>query len=97
MEQFQKILKKALDWLGFLNDDEKLSLTNVAVIIFLSITVFRSLFGNAVFSYEDFKWVIQPIDFASTLPLLFALGNYGHRRTINNSSAQITDNNVKNQ
>lgn len=81
MQQFQHILKTVLDKLGFLSDDEKLSLTNVSVIVFLGITAFRGLFGDAVFHFNDFVWTVQPIDFAATLPLLFALMNYAHRRT----------------
>jgi hypothetical protein len=82
MQQFQQVLKRLLDNLGFLNQDEQLSLTNLAVMIFVGITAFRGLFGNAVFHYNDFVWTVQPIDFAATLPLLFSLANYSHKRMI---------------
>lgn len=87
MDQFKSILTKMLDYLGFLNDDQKLSLTNIAVIVFIVITAFRSLFGGAVFTFSDFKWQVEVIDMASTLPLLFALINYGHKRIANNNTS----------
>lgn len=76
-----------LDYLGFLNDDQKLSLTNIAVIVFILITAFRGLLSGATFTFNEFKWVVEPIDFASTLPLLFTLINYGHKRILNNNTS----------
>lgn len=82
MNEFKKLLNSALGYLGFLNDDQKLSLTNVAVIVFISITAFRALFGGALLTLSEFKWTVQEIDLASTLPMLFALLNYGHKRIV---------------
>lgn len=86
MTEFKKLLNDALSYLGFLNDDQKLSLTNVAVIVFISITAFRALFGGAMLTFNDFKWTVQEIDLASTLPMLFALLNYGHKRIVSNKT-----------
>lgn len=80
MNQFKEVLTKVFDTLGFLNDQQKLSLTNLAVIVFLTITAVRGLFGGAVLTFTHLIWKIDPIDFASTLPLLFALLNYSSKR-----------------
>lgn len=80
MEQFKSTLTKFLKFFGFLNDQDVLSITNLTVIVFLTLTAFRGLFGGAVFSFNDFHWTVLPIDFAGTLPLLFSLINYSSKR-----------------
>lgn len=78
---WQTALKTSLDKLGFLSDDEKLSLTNLAVIIFVSITAFRALFaGLQIHIGTDIQWAVQAIDIPSTLPMLFSLLNYANKR-----------------
>lgn len=80
MEQFKAFLNKIFLYLGIHNDDEKISITNICVYVFLIITAFRSLFGTATFSFNDFKWTVQTIDVSDTLPLLFSLINYSTKR-----------------
>lgn len=80
-DQIKQILSSVFKFLGILDDQQQMSITNITVIVFLSITAFRSLFGGLDINIHDqIKWTVQTIDFASTLPLLFALMNYSHRR-----------------
>lgn len=69
--------------LGVLNDDNKVSLTNITVYVFLVITAVRGLFAGAIFDLSFFTWKVEGLDFANTLPLLFALLNYHGKRTVN--------------
>lgn len=93
---WQEMIKNALDKLGFLNDDEKISLTNVAVIIFVSITAFRCLFSGLAIHTANFNWTVEAIDIASTLPMLFSLLNYSHKRDqINKQNSQSDDKETK--
>lgn len=98
--QWQNLLKKLLDNLGFLSADEKVSITNVAVIVFISITAFRSLFAGMNIHVGDVNWTVENIDVAGTLPLLFSLLNYANKRIeINkmNNNSQSTEDDKENQ
>ena len=76
-----------LNKLGLLNDDNKLSITNVAVYTFLFITAFRSFFSGADVDFKFITWKVQDLDISSTLPLLFSLLNYhGKRMVLTNNS-----------
>lgn len=95
---YQNLLKKILDSLGFLSEDEKISLTNVAVIIFVSITAFRCLFAGMIIKSGAINWTVEQIDIASTLPMLFSLINYAHKRDqINKMNATQTDSDKENK
>jgi len=74
------MLKQFLSYFGFLDQRDRVSLTNITVMVFVAITAFRSLFGNLTLTLVSIQWTVQPIDFASTLPLLFALLNYTNKR-----------------
>lgn len=93
MAKWQEVIKLILDKTGFLSEDEKLSITNLAVIIFVSITAFRALFsGMQIHIGTEFQWTVEAIDIPSTLPMLFSLLNYSHKRdVINKAIANNTD------
>jgi hypothetical protein len=76
LEKVKDLLMK----LGFLNEDEKISITNTIVIIFVSITAFKLLFCGMTINTKFFTWKIESLDISSSLPLLFGLLNYGHKR-----------------
>lgn len=82
MNQFGNFLNIALSKLGFLNDDAKVSLTNISVIVFISIIGFRSLFAGMALHFGSITWTIAPIDLTSTLPMAYSLLNYGHKRLV---------------
>lgn len=83
---FKGILKTILSKLNFLDAQENLSITNVIVMVFFLITAFRSLFGGSNIILGKFIWQVQPIDISGTMPILFSLLNYAHKRSINNNS-----------
>lgn len=86
-------LNKILDFFGFLSENQKLSITNIAVILFITITAFKSLFGGLVINVgTSFNWTVQSVDFASTLPLLFSLLNYTNKRMEINKQKEGTNN-----
>ena len=66
--------------LGVLNENDSVSITNLVVIIFVSILAFKMLFTGVVIDTKLFDWKIESPDIANTLPLLFGLLNYGHKR-----------------
>lgn len=77
--------EKIKDWLttlGVLNDDQKMSITNVIVFLFVGIVAFKLLFAGLDLSNKLFTWVVAPCDLNSMLPMLLGLMNYGHRRMI---------------
>lgn len=65
---------------NLLDREDKVSLTNCIVVIFVLITAFKSLFSGMVISFNFVEWKIEGLDFNSALPLLFSLLNYGHKR-----------------
>lgn len=76
-------IKSSLDKLSFLDDNERLSWSNLTVAVFVIITAFRSLFGGSDLVIAHlFDWKIQTVDMAATLPVLFSLANYAHKRNI---------------
>lgn len=72
--------------MSVVNPDGSISVTNVTVFLFTGITAFRSLFSGVVINFGAFDWKIEALDLSSTLPLLFGLINYGHRRMIQNQT-----------
>lgn len=77
------------------NKDGSPSITNWIVLIFTGITAFKSLFGGVVIDLKYFDWHIESLDMASTLPMLFGLLNYGHKRTtLANANTTPTDKDV---
>lgn len=79
--------------LGVLNENDTVSITNLVVIIFVSILAFKMLFAGVKIDTRLFDWEILSPDVANTLPLLFGLMNYGHRRleqnkTVNNTTTK---------
>lgn len=83
MNSIVNFLNTALDKMGMLNDQAKLSLTNLAVMVFMIIVGFRSLFAGLVLHFGvNVVWTVAPIDIASTLPMLYSLLNYGHKRLV---------------
>jgi hypothetical protein len=76
MNFLEKLFKK----LGILNEDKNISITNVAVILFISICAFKSLFAGVEIETQYFSWKVEALDLNANLPLLFSFVNYGHRR-----------------
>lgn len=94
MNKIQSILNTILAKLNFLSSDNKVSITNLTVAVFVLITAFRALFGGGELVVPYFDWKIAQIDYASVLPLLFSLLNYHAKRmTIDNnkSTAETVD------
>lgn len=79
-------IKAWLTTLGVINDDQKMSITNVIVFVFTGIVAFKLLFTGLDMSNKFFDWKVQPIDVNATLPMLFALINYGHKRSVLNAA-----------
>lgn len=78
-----------LGTLGVINEDQKLSITNIVVFVFVAITAVRGMFAGAVLSTQYFTWKIEGLDFSATLPLLFSLINYSHKRmALTNSNTE---------
>ena len=73
-------LKSFLLTFGVLNENESVSITNLAVYLFLFITAFKAMFAGVVIDLKYIDWKIESLDVSSTLPLLFSLINYGHKR-----------------
>ena len=82
-------MKTLLLKFGILNENETVSITNCIVLIFVLILAFKMLFTGVVINTKVFDWTIAAPDIANTLPLLFSLMNYGHKRMV------LTTNNVK--
>lgn len=82
---------KFLTWLGVTNDDGKFSLTNFIVFLFVGLTAFRFALAGAHIELGAFTWKIESLDISSTLPLLFGLLNYGHKRIV---TSETTTNSV---
>lgn len=83
-------MKDLLLKLGVFNDNERVSITNVAVMVFIGICAFKSLFVGLEISTQYFKWKVEALDLNSNLPLLFSFLNYGHKRTeLNKQESEI--------
>lgn len=89
MANIQNLIKNILDKLNFLDNSERLSLTNVTVAVFVLITAFRMAFGGSILNISTFVWNIQTIDVSCTLPVLFSLLNYSHKRIVNDNNNQF--------
>lgn len=89
-------MKDMLNTLGILNDNQKVSITNLAVMIFIAILGFKMMFSGVTVDTKLFDWKIESPDMANTLPLLFSLLNYGHKRLeINKSTPSTQEEQVK--
>jgi hypothetical protein len=77
-----------LQKLSIINDDGTFSVTTGIVYLFTIIVAFRTLFSGATLSFHDFSWKISDLDLSATLPLLFSLLNYGHKRMILSNSTK---------
>lgn len=86
MPNIPNVIKSILDKLNFLDNQQKISLTNVTVAVFVIITAIRSAFGGSSIDLHLFKWQIQQCDTAATLPVLFSLLNYSHKRHVNDKA-----------
>jgi hypothetical protein len=75
-------LLKFFLYLGINNEDDQISITNCTVLVFCGICAFRSFFPGLVIKTMYFTWTVQSMDVAGTLPMLFSLLNYGHKRTV---------------
>jgi hypothetical protein len=84
MDKVQSLIKTILDKLNLLDYEERLSLSNVTVAIFVLICAVRMAFGGSTLTIGSFKWVIQTIDVSGTLPVLYGLLNYSHKRMTTN-------------
>jgi hypothetical protein len=91
MNKLSQILNTILSKLNFLSSDNKISITNLTVAAFVAITAFRSLFGGSILQIHGFSWNIQVEDYSTTLPLLFSLLNYSHKRQNINNQSTSTD------
>ena len=83
IDKLKSFLKQILNYCNFLDKDEQLSLTNITVAVFILITAIRMAFGGSTLNLPHFEWQIQTIDLAGTLPMLFGLLNYSHKRHLN--------------
>ena len=90
---FKSIISTILNKLNFLDHEGRVSITNVCVAVFIFITAFRSLFGGSTFHIGTFVWAVQTIDYGDTLPLLYGLLNYSHKRSVTNSVTSSTTTN----
>lgn len=91
MDKVINAFKVALDKLGFLTYDQKMSITNVMVFLFSSIVAYRTLFAGMTISYPPHvTWTVQNIDVASSLGFLYSLLNYNEKRKAVNA-AQAAD------
>ena len=87
-------MNSLLTKIGVLNNDGKLSLTNGIVYLFVFITAFKMLFSGVILDLSFAKWTIQNVDVSSTLPMLFSLLNYAHKRqTLTNAASSAVNNN----
>jgi hypothetical protein len=92
---FKVILNNILSKLNFLDSENRISLTNMTVAVFVLITAIRALFGGSTLNISTFAWKIQQIDLSATMPMLFSLLNYSHKRHVINKSNQPTTINEK--
>lgn len=88
MQSVQNLIKTILEKLNFLDHEQRLSLSNITVAVFVLISAIRMLFGGSTLQIGGFSWSIQTIDIAGTLPVLYSLLNYSHKRQIIDSAKQ---------
>lgn len=87
MNNIQSIIKTILDKLSLLDSQERISISNITVAAFVLICAFRMAFGGSELNISTFQWKIQTIDVSGTLPVLYALLNYSHKRSIINTKS----------
>lgn len=78
-----------LNKIGILSDNDKVSISNLVVYVFLFIVGFRTLFSGATFSFHELNWSVSQMDLNTTLPLLFGLASMGHEKMLNVSSQTL--------
>lgn len=81
-------LKDILNKLNFLDYSGRISISNITVALFVAICAFRMTFGGSIMHLGSFIYNIQSIDTSDTLPVLFSLMNYSHKRSIINNLEQ---------
>lgn len=74
--------------LNLTDSNGKISITNSTVFLFVAITAFKSIFAGLVITLPMAVWKIESLDIAATLPLLFSLLNYSHKRMETNKVIQ---------
>lgn len=86
----KELVRSILDKLSILDSEkERLSVTNITVLVFSSIVAFRTLFAGLHFTESHIDWTVQNIDVSSTLGFLFSLWNYNEKRKgINDNGSQ---------
>ena len=84
---YKSIINNILAKLNFLDYEGRISLTNVTVALFVLICAVRMLLGGSTLHISTFQWSIQQIDTAGTLPVLFSLLNYSHKRQLINTQS----------
>lgn len=88
---YKAIINNILSKLNFLDNENKISLTNLTVIIFVTITAFRALFGGSMLTTTYFKWNIEPVDYSTALTVLFSLWNYDRKRQAINNQTSVDE------
>jgi hypothetical protein len=87
MVKLTRIIISILSKLRIVNSEEELDLEAFTVWIFLGITAFRALFAGATITLgHDFKFTVQDINLASTLPILYATLSNSHRRYLDSKT-----------
>lgn len=86
----KEMLQNLLTKINLLDKDQNLSITNLTVALFISIAALRMLLGGSDINLGLFIWKVQVIETSDTLPVLFSLLNYSHKRMIinNNNGSQ---------
>jgi hypothetical protein len=82
------IINNMLAKLNFLDAENRISLTNITVALFVAICAFRMAFGGSIMHWGTFIYNIQNIDVSDTLPVMFSLLNYSHKRSVINNLNQ---------
>jgi hypothetical protein len=81
---------KFLIKLGVLNDDCKVSWTNITFMSFTLIAGFKFALGGTDFSYNNFTLKVQALSLPDVFSFLVGALNYGHKRMTLNGK-DLTD------
>lgn len=79
-------LNKLLNFINITNEDQKVSLTNIIVILFCGIVAFRTIFAGLDINLGLATWHVKDLDLASIIPMALGLLNYAHKRTLSNNN-----------
>lgn len=75
-------MAEILSFLNITNEDRKISITNVLVLIFCTIVALRTAFAGLDINLGIAVWHVKDLDLASVIPMLFSLLNYAHKRQV---------------